>query len=466
MKTRKISYERPAFALLSLLFVLALVLAACGPAATPAPTQAPVQEAPVEATEPPAQAQPETEAPAATEAPVEAEAPPAEKAVVTYWHSMSNPETAQLDQVIAAFEAANPNIDVQATHYPPDDQSFQPALLTAMAAGELPDAARIDIVWVPQFAREGVLMQLDGAMPGFDELSASVFPGPLSTNFYQGHYYGLPLNTNTQVLLWNKASFEAGGLQEPPKTMEEFAQVACQLSDKANEVYGYAQGGTYFWAPAPVFYAMGGKIVDEGITTASGYINGPESVAAFTMLKDLYDQGCLSPNLMGGGIATDAGHADGKYAMIIDGPWMVNIYKDTYPDFEVNFSLVPTGPDGQTSSVVGGEDIVIFENAQDKEATFQWVSYLMSPEAQKMMAEVGVMPTLAGLTGDPALPPYFEIFMEQLKTAQARVPSPVWSDMDSAINNAYQRMLLGEQNPQESLDQAAEEINALIENGG
>ena len=92
----------------------------------------------------------------------------------------------------------------------------------------------------------------------------------------------------------------------------------------------------------------------------------------------------------------------------------------------------------------------------------KWAAYLLSPEAQKMMAEVGQMPTLASLAGDPAMPSYFAVFQEQLKTAQARVPHPKWGDMDNAINNAYQRMLKGEQTPQEALDQAAEEINTLL----
>jgi ABC-type glycerol-3-phosphate transport system substrate-binding protein len=35
--------------------------------------------------------------------------------------------------------------------------------------------------------------------------------------------------------------------------------------------------------------------------------------------------------------------------------------------------------------------------------------------------------------------------------------------MDNAINNAFQRMLRGEQSPQEALDQAADEINALLQ---
>lgn len=448
------------FFLLSALLVLGLALAACGGTGTvaePVATVAAVVEdaAAVE----PVPEEP-VEAPAPTEAPaVEEPAAAPEPTVVTYWHTMSDPETAKLDEVVAAFEAVNPGITVETTRFAYDD--FKPALLTSLAGEEAPDTARMDIAWVPEFADLGALMQLDGTLPGFDEIAANVFAGPLSTNAWQGNYYGLPQNTNTQVLLWNSGVFEEAGLAEPPQTMAEFATMACELSS-GEEQYGYALGGTYFWAPAPIFYSMGGKVVDEGITTASGFVNGPESVAAFTMLTDLFKQGCISPNVLGGGIGTADGHATGLYAMIIDGPWMVDIYKGNYPDFEVNFAPIPSGPDGTTSSVVGGEDVVIFDGSANSDAAMAWAAFLLSPEAQKMMAEVGVIPTRSDLIGDPDLPEYFGVFLEQLQTAQARVPHPQWSDMDNAINNAFQRMLREEQTPQEALDQAADEINALL----
>ena len=66
------------------------------------------------------------------------------------------------------------------------------------------------------------------------------------------------------------------------------------------------------------------------------------------------------------------------------------------------------------------------------------------------------------MVGSDQVPEYFNIFMEQLETAQARVPHPAWGEMDGAINNAFQRMLNGEQTVQEALDQAADEINALL----
>lgn len=433
---------------LTLFIMVAMVLGACVPTQTATPDSQETEETDVVVEEPE-----ETEAEPVTEE-------PSEPVVVSYWHTMADAETEQLDAVIAAFEAQNPGIKIEATRYAYDD--FKSAILTALAGEVAPDTARMDIAWVTEFADQGALMQLDGVMSGFEDIAAGTFPGPLSTNHWQGHYYGLPQNTNTQVLLWNREVFEAAGLTEAPTIMEAFRDYACHVSDPDNEQYGYALGGTYFWAPAPIFYAMGGQVVDEDITTASGYINGPESVAAFTMLTEMYNEGCISPNLLGGGVGTSDGLATGMYAMIIDGPWMVDIYQEQYPDFEVNFSLIPSY-DGYTSSVVGGEDIVIFDGSPNAEAAMKWVAFLMSEESQLMMAEVGVMPTLSSLIGNEGLPDYFGVFLEQLQTAQARVPHPAWSDMDNAINNAFQRMLRGDQTPQEALDQAAEEINSLLE---
>jgi multiple sugar transport system substrate-binding protein len=380
---------------------------------------------------------------------------------VHYWHTHSDAETANLDELISTFEQANPGITIDATRYAYDD--FKQALLTGIAGGEAPDVARLDIVWVPEFADLGALQTMDDIYPDFNTVKDGFFPGPLTTTHWNGHYWGLPLDTNTQVLLYNKAEFDAAGLQ-PPTTVAEFADDACKLT-KGTDQYGYAMGGTYFWAIAPLFYAQGGKITDDAVTTADGYVNSDASVAAFQTVVDLYNKGCLSPNLLGGGVATDAGHATGLYSMIIDGPWMVDIYKGSYPDFKVNFAPIPNGPDGTTSSVVGGEDVVMFAGTPNQEAALKWVQFLVSEDTQKAMAQVGQIPVLNSLVGNADLPAHFQVFMEQLKTAQARTPTPKWSDIDNSLNNAFQYMLRGEKTARQALDDAAVEIDTLLAGG-
>lgn len=383
----------------------------------------------------------------------------ADKVTVAYWHTMSDPEAEQLGKLIAKFEAANPTIHIEPSKYAYDD--FKKALLTAIAGDQAPDAVRMDIVWVPQFAQQGALMQLDTAMPDFKTIADSVFPGPLATNYWDGKYWGLPSNTNTQVLLWNQKLFEAAGIKNPPATAQEFADDACKLTNGTKQ-YGYAMGGTYFWAEAPLFYAMGGKIVDDKVSTSTGFINGKESAAAFSMLVDLYKKGCLSPNLLGGGVGTAQGHATGLYGMIIDGPWMVDIYKHDFPDFKVNFAPVPAGLNGKSSSVVGGEDIVLSATTKHAKEAQAWASYVMSEEAQKFMGQVGMIPTLKSLTGSKDLPAYFEVFMKQLETAQARVAHPHWGEIDDTISAAFQKMLKGDKPVQDALDEAAKTIDGLL----
>jgi multiple sugar transport system substrate-binding protein len=376
---------------------------------------------------------------------------------IHYWHTMNDPETEKLDEMIAVFEANHPGITIEASRYAYDD--FKAALLTGLAGGEAPDVARLDIVWVSEFAELEALAAIDEVMPDFETVAEGFFPGPLQTVQWNGHYWGLPLNTNTQVLLYNAAQFEDAGLAVP-ETAADFAAAACALSN-GEEQYGYALGGTYFWAPAPLFFSQGGQITDADVTTADGYLNSEESVAAFQTLVDLYDEGCISPNLLGGGVGTAEGHATGFYSMIIDGPWMADIYANDFPDFDVNFALVP-GVDGSTSSVVGGEDVVLFADSDNQEAALEWINFLIGEDYQLGMAEAGVIPVLNDLVGNDALPDYFDVFMTELETAQARTPSPHWSEMDNAINNAFQFMLRGEKTVQEALDDAVAEIDAML----
>ena len=254
------------------------------------------------------QAAAEIDALIAGEAPPEPEAeqPVAEPVAISYWHTMSDPETDQLANVVAAFEAANPGIKVETTRFAYDD--FKPSLLTGLAGGEAPDTARMDIAWVSEFADQEALMQLDGVMPGFEEIAEGTFPGPAVDQLLAGALLRTAAEHEHAGAAMAAEDYEAAGLSGPPATMEEFSEAACALTNE-EEQYGYALGGTYFWAPAPVFYAMGGQIVDGDITTASGYVNSAESVAAFDMLTKLYNDGCISPNVLGGGIGTADGHA-------------------------------------------------------------------------------------------------------------------------------------------------------------
>ncbi|HVU14328.1 MAG TPA: extracellular solute-binding protein, partial [Phototrophicaceae bacterium] len=80
-----------------------------------------------------------------------------QQVTITIWHTYNevSPENDMLtNTLIPEFEQQNPDITVNAVAYPYD--GFRQALLTALAGGSGPDLARLDIIWSPEFANQGV----------------------------------------------------------------------------------------------------------------------------------------------------------------------------------------------------------------------------------------------------------------------------------------------------------------------
>src|SRR3954462_3379999 len=136
---------------------------------------------------------------------------------ITFWNAYSSdgPEVKRLEKVlIPQFQKTHPGIVVKDVAIPYD--SLHQKLVTGIAGGQLPDLVRSDIIWVPELANLGVLEPLDKTLPDFKKLASKTFPGPLATNYWKGHYYGQPLDTNTRIWVYNPAALQAAGLSSPP----------------------------------------------------------------------------------------------------------------------------------------------------------------------------------------------------------------------------------------------------------
>lgn len=140
---------------------------------------------------------------------------------------------------------------------------------------------------------------------------------------------------------------------------------------------------------------------------------------------------------------------------------MPGIFKNQFPELSYEYATVPAGPGG-TSSVVGGENIVVFNSTQNQEAALAFTRFMVSEEAQLAMGKIGQMPVLTSLAGSSDLPAYYPTFQEQLKTAQARTPVPSWPKIDEAISNAILKVLRGEATAQAALDEAATQVDAFL----
>jgi multiple sugar transport system substrate-binding protein len=383
---------------------------------------------------------------------------------IQFWnaYNTTDAESSTMTKVvIAQFEKENPGIKVDSVVYPYAD--LLPKFLAAAAAGDPPNLMRSDIIWVPQLASQGVLMPF-GSLSWYATVKQDALPGPLSTTMWQGQPYALPLDTNTQALFWNKAAFKAAGIASPPATLTELYADAKQLTDKSKQRFGLGVDGTDIWNVAPYIWSNAGGFTNTGYTSASGVMSDSATQSAVTTLSGLLKAGDIGSDFRGGAgaVSGETGFPKGQYAMYLDGPWAIPTYTALTPPPDYGIAPVPSGSAGSVSTV-GGEDLVIPKNASNLTATEKFAQFLESPFAQLAMAKIGQMSALSTLgSQEVAATPYYSVFVQQLKTAQARPVTPGYTKLDTDFSNELQQILDGKVSVADGLNAAAQQANAAL----
>ena len=150
-----------------------------------------------------------------------------EEVEIDFWHhysAQSAENETLMNVLIPKFEEENPGIKVNAVSHEWAD--LHQKILISAQSDTLPDVARLDSAWIPEFQASGMLVALDEEMEDFATVSEGLLESAMSTAALEGHAYGLALNTNTKILFYNVEAFEEAGISAP-KTMDEFVE-ACK----------------------------------------------------------------------------------------------------------------------------------------------------------------------------------------------------------------------------------------------
>jgi multiple sugar transport system substrate-binding protein len=380
---------------------------------------------------------------------------------VTYWigDDATGPEFKALtEELIPAFEAGHLWLDVEARLIPSDQ--LQDQLRSAIADGTEPDVVAVDISQVAEFANEGALLPLDTEMSDFGALSGSVYKGSLATNMWEGHYYGLPLETNTQLLVVNRQALQVSGLRMP-MTMQELEFAMTLYRDFVGGfTYSFASDGTDARNVLPWIWAFGGSITDPNGTVASGYLNGPGTVRAVSKLNEWLHLGYLSPSMIGQGPPAIDQLDSGQAASMFGDASLPPMMTARSPGFAIIAAPVPGEQRGGVS-LLGGKDIVVSSKTNAKVAALAFVRSMLSEQAQLAFAKSGKMPAITSLVGRGELPAYLAPFVGQLDNAMAPAPSAQWAKIDDTITEAVRSALEGK-SIDAALNQAAETVDQLL----
>jgi multiple sugar transport system substrate-binding protein len=336
--------------------------------------------------------------------------------------------------------------------------------LRAVATGTNPDLIAIDNPDHAAFASRGAFLDITDRVAESDVIEIDrVFPGPLSSLTWDGRVYGIPRASNTIALYYNKDLFREAGLDpdDPPATWDELLEAARTLTDPDNDVYGLAfsarasEEGTFQFLP---WAQMAGGSFDN--------LDADGVAEALALWDTFLDEGLASPDTLTRGQWDSTGTFNGgNAAMAISGPWELGrMAQDA--DFDWGVTLLPVPEEGgERASALGDFNLAIFANTEHPDAAFQFLEYFWS-QADRIWPEFTRMPAIEGVelapTGDERIDSAAAVFAEQLRYARNRGPHPEWPRISQHIQDAFQTVLTGQAEPQEALDRAAEEIDALV----
>lgn len=436
----------------ALLLVLAIVVAACGGTASSDST-----DAATATTE-------EAGAPATTEAPDEPtdETTASGDPVTIEYFSFSAGEAnlPRLEAIAEAFEAENPNIDIELTTAPYD--SYFTDLQTRIAGGDAPDAFELNYENFVTYADSGTLLDLAATAP--DVVDASVYAGDAYDVFnYQGTQYGLPGSFSVVVLFYNKDLFDAAGVDYPDAswTWTEEMEAAEALTDVDNGVWGDFQPIQFF-----EFYKVlaqnGGSFFNEDKTEAT--FNSPEGIEAAQWLVDKVGTVMPTAEQMGG--QDDGGmFMAGQTAIWHSGIWMFAAVNDSGVNYDI---AVEPGSVEKAAHFFANGVVASVETERPQEVAM-WLQYLASSDVMvQQRLEAGW--ELPAVSNDSVLQPYLEQTPPENREAvfeslESVVTPPVIVDqqqMQDIVSQALEQAVLGQVSVEDALNSAAEQVNALL----
>ncbi|MGH3332397.1 MAG: sugar ABC transporter substrate-binding protein [Nocardioidaceae bacterium] len=350
-------------------------------------------------------------------------------------------EGEMLGDFVKAFQEENPEAEVKVTAVP--WEAAHDKLANAITAGETPDVSLIGTTWMGEFADAGGLEPTPEGL--VDE--ADFFEGAWGSTVVGDTSYGVPWYVETRVLYYRSDLAKKAGWSEAPQTWDELHQFATDLEKKAGAEYGInlQPGQTGSWQTVlPFAWSNGATVTNDAGTEYT--VDSPEMTEALEYYKTFFDEG-LSPTRVLDPGELESGFAKGKFGAFVSGPWHTGLVEDAgVTQDQYSLAPMPGKDSGPGTSFVGGGDLAVFADSDNKESAWKLVKWLAEPEVQQDFYEtVGDLPSVKAAwdTGKLAEDPQLQVFGGQLDNALAPPAVPTWEQVAAVIDSDVEKAVKG-----------------------
>src|SRR5215471_11948163 len=198
--------------------------------------------------------------------------------------------------LLREFEAAHPGVRVQSESLPASsDEAHQLYVVNLEGHSAGFDVMMLDVIWVPEFARAGWLLDLSSRVPS--EALDAYFPSAAAASRWNGRVWALPWNMNVG-LLYYRADLLAKYHLAPPVTWDELiTQVErIRAGERDPRLAGYLwQGKQYEGMMVNVLEALWANDTDLVGPDERVFPQPERAVESLTFLRGLIARGVSPP---------------------------------------------------------------------------------------------------------------------------------------------------------------------------
>ncbi|WFD11297.1 ABC transporter substrate-binding protein [Tepidibacter hydrothermalis] len=370
------------------------------------------------------------------------------------------------EPILKEFEEKN-NVKINLEIIP--WEGYPEKYATAIAAGEGPDVGYMYAEMFPQFIKMGAVEDLTNYLTEKD-MENYIY---IDDCKMLGGIYGLAIEAaNPAVLYYNKDILAELG-EEPPKTWEDFRRIAKKATkdtdgDGKIDQWGFSQGwganffGDLNWNWYGFLWQAGGELYNDDLKTVR--FNDEAGLETAQFLYDLkFKDKVIPDNAMAQNnkemLQTTFG--PGKSAFTI---WLSSaaheILDKSFPD--LNYGFITSLENKDMGTFASVDQLTLMSATEDKELSFKLMQHMLSADSMTKFHKYHPRAPISKdepYQGDPQLK---EMIENDKGIYRPLVVAPHGVEVYDYLWKQLQRMMVGEVEPKEALDEAAKYANDLL----
>ncbi|NBD25114.1 ABC transporter substrate-binding protein [Paenibacillus glycinis] len=378
--------------------------------------------------------------------------------------SLTSPaRTAVLQEMIAKFETANPDIKVELIS-PPFDQADN-KIKTILGAKEDLDVLEVRDQTISEFSNNGYLEPLNDYVKDWPDYATEVDVAKTVASLGDKLYF-ITNGMYQRQMFYRKDWFQEKGIQ-PPTNYEEMVAAAIKLTDPSKNRYGFSfRGGPGAnGVPDTIIQNYNFDNIDHDdssfLKDGKSMYSTPEAKQALELYVKLYKEGSPKDSINWGYQEQVQAFTSGVTGILLQDPDAIPALTEKMDVNTIGTAPMPKGPSGKAFTATGGAGWGIASYSKHKDEAFKLIAFLSSPEQNTYFAiKTALIPIHSSASEDP----FFQTDMyktllemaskpDEFVNLKANTKYPGTSQWGQVAMESGQSLLLGKVSVEDTLKQ-------------